>query len=133
MSNETKSAPTTKPASVADAIRAAISLMHADLRRHQASAIEYKGSHPDTALAAERAALDRLACLDELHAALPRIEAMDLLADAAPDVLKGFADGIWVRDVAGDTRSDWAVQLMRPIAALARFEAAVAGLKRSAS
>jgi len=66
-----------------------------------------------------------------LRAALPVAEAHEALADAATGVLAGFADGTWVRDISGDHRSDWAVKLMRPMASLAKFEAALARLRQS--
>jgi len=43
----------------------------------------------------------------------------------AADLLDGFDDGVFVRDVSRDNESGWAIRLIKPVAAMANLRAAI--------
>ena len=53
-------------------------------------------------------------------------EQRDELRAALITILKGFEDGVFVRDVTGDGASDWSVKLLPFIVALSKAQAAIA-------
>lgn len=50
----------------------------------------------------------------------------DELRDALSTILKGFEEGVFVRDVTGDGASDWSVKLLPFVIVLAKAQAAIA-------
>lgn len=53
----------------------------------------------------------------------------DELRAALMTILKGFEDGVFVRDVTGDHSKDWGVKLLPFIVALGKAQAALARSK----
>ena len=72
-----------------------------------------------------------LSCLDadgdcEVCRALAAAQAdSEKVLNYASDLLDGFDDGVFVRDVSRDNESGWAIRLIKPVAAMANLRAAI--------
>lgn len=63
--------------------------------------------------------------------AAERLEANDALLASLKTIVKGFEDGVFVRDLNGDGKSDWAVKLLPFITALVKAQQAIAAAERN--
>ena len=64
---------------------------------------------------------------DVMRERIRELEAQrDELRAVLTTILKGFEDGVFVRDVTGDGASDWGVKLLPFVVALSRAQVALA-------